>query len=567
MSRSTPVHRRLVHQRRRPTLTALVALAGVTALTAGCSTADTTATAGTATDDADTTTDARSAGAPTAGGELVYLEYQPHTTLYPPQAGFYPNGGLVNNLTDRLTYQNPETLEIEPWIATDWEVSEDATEYTFHLRPDVTFSDGTPLDAEVVAANFDVFGLGDADLGLTVSEAVNNYAGSEVVDEDTVVLRFDAPAPGFLQAASTITSGLVSAATLERGLEEYGPGSTTEIVGSGPFVAVEEEIGTRIRLEAREDYDWAPPSLEHQGRAHLDAIEVLVTPEDSVRIGSLTSGQADYVRYVQAYDEEQVTGAGFDLYAPQTRGVNNGLALRPTHPILADVDVRRAILHGVNAQEVVETVYTANYPAATSHLSATALGYADQSAGLAHDPELARSLLDDAGWAEGEDGIRAKDGERLSLDVYASNAQPLSKPNLELVAQQLRTIGVELNVKTADSATITAESRDPLRTPLYHSMVGRADHDVIKSQFHTENRDVLISDDPHLDELLDVVASEPDPDARAAASGAVQEYLTEQAYYIPIFEEPQVYGAAPHVHGVTFESVGRPTFYDLWLDR
>ncbi|MEE6272320.1 TIGR04028 family ABC transporter substrate-binding protein [Georgenia sp. MJ206] len=508
-----------------------------------------------------------SATDPVTGGELTYLEYEPHTTLYPPQGGFYPNGGLVNNVTDRLTYQDPETLEIEPWIATDWEVSADATEYTFNLRDGVTFSDGTPLDADVVAKNFDLYGLGDAERGLTVSEAINNYAGSEVVDADTVTFRFSAPAPGFLQATSTINSGLLSAETLERGLDEFGPGSSTEIVGSGPFVIAEEEIGTRIRLEARTDYDWAPPSLEHQGRAYLDALDIVVTPEDSVRIGSLTSGQADYVRYVQAYDEAQVEAAGFDLYAPQTRGVNNGLALRPTNPLLADVRVRQALLHGVDAQEVVETVYTDNYPVATSQLSASALGYTDQADALAHDPERSAELLDEAGWEPGEDGVRTKDGKRLSLDVYASNAQPLSKPNLELVAQQLRAIGVELNVKTADSATITAESRDPLATPLYHSMVGRADHDVIKSQFHTANRDVLISDDAELDALLEAVASEPDGAARAERSVEVQRYLTEQAYYIPLFEEPQVYGAASYVEGVGFESVGRPTFYDVWLNE
>ncbi|TRW46287.1 TIGR04028 family ABC transporter substrate-binding protein [Georgenia yuyongxinii] len=507
------------------------------------------------------------AGAPVVGGELTYLEPNPHTNLYPPQAGYYPNGGLVNNITDRLTYQNPETLEIEPWIATDWEVNADATEYTFNLRDGVTFSDGTALDAQVVAKNFDTYGLGNADLGLTVSEAINNYASSDVVDEDTVTFHFAAPAPGFLQATSTINSGLLSAETLDKSLEELGAGSATDIVGSGPFVVAQEEIGTQIRLEAREDYDWAPPSLEHQGRAYLDAVNIVITPEDSVRIGSLTSGQADVARYVQAYDEAQVEAAGLNLYAPQTRGVNNGLALRASNPLLSDLRVRQALLHGVNAQEVVDTVYTTNYPAATSQLSKAARGYKDESAGLAYDPALSARLLDESGWIPAADGIREKDGARLSLDVYASPAQPLSKPNLELVSQQLKEIGVELNVKTGDIATVTAETRDPLKAPLYHSMVGRADHDVIKSQFHSENRDVLISEDATLDALLEAVAAEPDPAKRDEASGAVQDYLTEQALYIPIFEEPQVYGAAADVEGVGFESVGRPTYYGVWLNR
>jgi peptide/nickel transport system substrate-binding protein len=511
--------------------------------------------------------DSATTGEPVAGGTLTYLEHQTYTNLYPPQAGFYPNGGIVNNITARLTWQNPETLEIEPWVATEWTVNADATEYTFDIRDDVTFSDGTPLDAAAVAKNFDVYGLGDPESGLTVSEAINNYASSEVVDADTVTFRFSAPSPGFLQATSTINSGLLSPETLDRSLEELGAGNATEIVGSGPFVITEEKLGTELTLEAREDYDWAPASFEHQGRAHLDAIHLIVTPEDSVRIGSLLSGQADYIRYVQAFDEARVSSSGFELYAPQTRGVNNGLSLRFTNPLLSDIRVRQALVAGVDSQEVVDTIFTENYPRATSALSSSAQGFKDESEHYEYDPDKAEALLDEAGWVAGADGIREKDGERLSLTVYEAKPQPLSKQTLELVAQQLKKIGVELNVKSADAGTYAEDIKDPLKTPVYHSMVGRADLDVIKSQFHTKNRNTLLSDDAELDRLLEAVASTADPDERIAASQAVQDYLAEQAYVIPLFEEPQVYGAATYVHGIEFESVGRPSFYDVWLDK
>ncbi len=90
------------------------------------------------------------ADTPVKGGTLIYLEQQPHTNLYPPAGGFYPNGGILNQITDKLTWQNPKTLEIEPWIAESWTSNADKTEYTFHLRKGVTFSDGTPLDAAAV---------------------------------------------------------------------------------------------------------------------------------------------------------------------------------------------------------------------------------------------------------------------------------------------------------------------------------------------------------------------------------------------------------------------------------
>nr|WP_284252523.1 TIGR04028 family ABC transporter substrate-binding protein [Litorihabitans aurantiacus] len=495
------------------------------------------------------------------------MEYQPYTTLYPPQSGFYPNGALIANITDKLVYQDPETLEFSPWIATDWTVNADATEYTFNLRDGVTFSDGTPLDAAVVAKNFDAYGLGDAEAGFPVSEQINNYVSSEVVDDDTVTFRFSAPSPGFLQATSANGAGLLSSATLDGDLDDYAPGNATGVIGSGPFVITEETVGTELLLEAREDYDWAPEASEHQGRAYLDAVSFAITPEDSVRIGALTSGQADVIRYVQAYDEDQVSGAGLQLFAPQTQGVNNSLSLRFTNEILADEKVRRAIVAGVDAQEVVDTVFTENYPVATGVLSHTALGYVDLSDQLAYDPQEAERLLDEAGWVPGSDGIRSKDGQRLTLVASEAKPQPLSRDTLTLVSQQLKEIGVDLQILAADSGTYAEAITDPDQVQLYHSMVGRTDLDVIKSQYASTNRDANLSDDAELDRLLGLVASTADPEARLAASADAQRYLVEHAYVIPLFEEPQVYGAQPYVQGFGWDTVARPIFYDTWLEQ
>ncbi len=73
------------------------------------------------------------ADTPVKGGTLIYLEQQPHTNLYPPAGGFYPNGGILNQITDKLTWQNPKTLEIEPWIAESW--TSNADKNRVHLPP------------------------------------------------------------------------------------------------------------------------------------------------------------------------------------------------------------------------------------------------------------------------------------------------------------------------------------------------------------------------------------------------------------------------------------------------
>ncbi|EMY7924498.1 TIGR04028 family ABC transporter substrate-binding protein [Klebsiella aerogenes] len=513
---------------------------------------------------------------PIKGGTLIYLEQQPHTNLYPPAGGFYPNGGILNQITDKLTWQNPETLAIEPWIAESWTSNDDKTEYTFKLRPGVTFSDGTPLDANAVAKNFDTYGLGNKALRLPVSEVINNYDRSEVIDPLTVKFYFKKPSPGFLQGTATIGSGLVSLSTLARSFEALG--DARHIIGSGPFTVKDEKPGRELTLVARKDYQWGPKNLAQQGPANLDGITYIVTPEDSVRIGALLAGQAGFIRQVQAYDEKQATDQGFNIYAAPTRGVNDSLSFRPDNPLVADQRVRQALLHATNAKQVVETLFSPNYPQASSVIARTAAGYVDLSDKLAFDQQKAKQLLDEAGWIPGADGIRQKAGQRLALTVYESLPQPQNKEVLQLVAQQWRQVGVALSVKAGDAGSRVLDNLDPLKTPLTVSEVGRADPDVVKSMFFPANRDALLQQggssdkvksfrDDKLNALLTAISAEVDGQKRLQLTGDAQRYLLDNAYVIPIFEEPQVFAGASWVKGVRFEAVGRPSFYGVWLDK
>ncbi|MBR0681872.1 TIGR04028 family ABC transporter substrate-binding protein [Roseomonas eburnea] len=513
-------------------------------------------------------------GAPVQGGTLIYLEQQTYTNLYPPAGGFYPNGGVLNQITDKLTYQNPQTLEIEPWIAESWTVNADATEYVFRLRPGVTFSDGTPLDAAAVAKNYDTFGLGNRELRQPVSEVITNYQRSEVIDPLTVRFAFRAPSPGFLQGTSVIGSGLVSPATLALPFDQLG--DATKIIGSGPFVVARQVLGRELVLNARRDYAWGPAKHPHQGRALLDTVRIIVSGEDSVRIGGLLSGQAHVIRQVQAYDEGRVTSRGFQLFAPSTRGVNNSIAFRPDNPLVADIRVRRALLHATNAQEVVDTLFSPNYPKATSVIASTAQGYVNLADRLTYDPALAVRLLEEAGWTLGPNGVRQKDGRELILTAYESPPQPRNKDTLQLVAQQWSRVGVRLNVMAGDLGSRTVDSLDPAKTPVAPAMVGRADPDVIRSNYYPTTRNALLQTggvsqrvqsfrDDELNRLLEAIASETDPAKRLALTGDVQRYILDKAYVIPLFEEPQVFAAAPRVRGFGFEAVGRPSFYGTWL--
>jgi len=172
----------------RTSLPRLAVLVTVAAVASACS--------GSSTDPAD-----RPAGEPVSGGTLRYAVASYPTCLDAALRArlFSGPGQYAETLTDQ-----DENGDIVPRLASSWEITDGGRTYTFRLRDDVTFSDGTPLTAEVVKANLDALVRfaeeGKADT--PVNSALNSYAGADVVDEHTVRVRFDLPELGFLRNAS-----------------------------------------------------------------------------------------------------------------------------------------------------------------------------------------------------------------------------------------------------------------------------------------------------------------------------------------------------------------------------
>src|SRR5699024_2268708 len=128
-------------------------------------------------------------------------------------------------------------------------------------------------------------------------------------------------------------------------------------------------------------------------------------------------------------------------------------------------------------------------------ISQNARGYKDQGAAYDFDPELSKQLLDATGWEVGSDGIRVKDGKRLSITANLAMPQPRSREVITMVQEQLRRIGIELHLNSGDQATQDSDAKDPSKIQLHHTMVGRADYDVIKSHYSVDNRDSFINQD------------------------------------------------------------------------
>ncbi|WOF23278.1 ABC transporter substrate-binding protein [Microbacterium betulae] len=516
-------------------------------------------------------------GAPVSGGTLEFALIDYQRSPDPHWGTNYAESIVADNITDKLTWQDPDTGEITPWLAESWEVDEALTEFTFHLRDDVTFSDGTPFDAEAVKANFDQYVNGDASLGINPNGAVlfPGYLETAVDDEFTVTVRFSQPSASFLQASSFTANagpGFLSPSTLALSAEERT--DPTKIIGTGPFVYEEWTEQVRTVLVKRDGYDWAPPAIDHDGEAYLDRIVFNTIPESSVRTGALQSGEIDATLDVGTTDEEPLEAAGFEIVSRQVSGTaiffNFNTQLFPTN----DIAVRRAIQLGWDRDALEQTVLTDNYSVATSVLADSVPGYADHSdTVLRYDPEEAKSILEEAGWRAGDDGVRIKDGERLEVSLIGISNLVANRPAYESVQQDLAEIGIDLQLNVLPLADYAAASASAVSDwNITAANRSRNDPAVLNLQYSPiiGNGSYIADDFEGRDEIVDRLGSLEltlDPDERTAYAEDAQDLLLEEyALVNPVYYPSQVIAHAPSVHGIIFDAQARNHFVDTWKD-
>ncbi|MYW06057.1 ABC transporter substrate-binding protein [Streptomyces sp. SID3343] len=499
------------------------------------------------------------AGPPRPGGTLTFALAADPTCLDPQQFGANASLNVGRQLVDSLTDQDGRTGEIKPWLATSWEVNPQATSFTFHLRPGVTFSDGSPLDGAAVKANLDgIVALGAK--ATIASSYLTGYIGTTVLEPGTVRVDFGAPSAQFLQATSTMSLGLLSSATIAKTPEQRCQG---DLVGSGPFTVRSYKPNQGVELAKRSGYTWGSSLFAHPGEAYLDKLVFKIVPESGVRAGSLESAQVDGISDVQPQDEARFE-SGYTVLTRPNPGVVFGLQANVARPILAEEAVRRAIQKAVDRPELAQTVLTPKYKAATSVLASVTPGWVDLSAGLGHDPEGAERLLEEAGWKPGRDGIRVKDGRRLSVDVIFAPLFNASQSVLELVQQELRKVGVELKLrKLATGEQQQVQAAGDYDFAYYN--VTRSDADILRTLFGTRTGNRLNVAAGELDNVLDDQAQNLDPALRAARIGDAQRIVVDRAYVVPLFELSQVHALGARVHGLTFEASSRLQFHDTWV--
>ncbi|WP_437880758.1 ABC transporter substrate-binding protein [Pseudomonas sp. LRF_L74] len=476
---------------------------------------------------------------------------------------------LLRNVAESLTDQDPKTGEIIPWLAKSWEISDDALTYTFHLRQDVTFSNGERFDAHAVKTAFDSDKAFATALPATFGATyLAGYDHAEVVDDFTIRLVLARPNAGFLQATSTTNLAILAPASYTLSAEERSLG---KIIGTGPFVLEHYTPEVGARLVKRKGYAWASANVKNQGEAHLDAIELSYIPEESVRNGLFLQGKADILWPRNPFSEVDIKlfqskgatiqsrslpGPAYNLY-PNTRAPR----------LLADKQVRLALQKAIDRKTYASAVYNAEFPVVRGIYDVTTPYAKDQSEKLVYDPQGAERLLDEAGWSKGPDGYRYKDGQRLSLNY---NITPAETAGDVLLQDQLRKVGIDLKLAVTTRAEWFAANAAG-NYDLTVNYMTRAEPIILQTILdpRSANSAAVATNtyEPQVLEkataLFDAGLTATSAQQRADAYGGLQDLLLDESSAFPIYERVWQAATSPRVKNFQWTAEGFALLNDI----
>jgi peptide/nickel transport system substrate-binding protein len=516
--------------------------------------------------------DSSSSAEPQDGGTLVYAtgDAEP-TCLDPHVGGNYPQAMLTTQVLEPLVGRDAEG-EILPWLATGWEISEDGLTWDFTLAEGITFTDGTPFDAEAVKVN--VEHLQDpATQSSTGYLALAKVSEVEVVDATHARFHLTEPDSALAESLSQPWLAIESPTGIARGMDA----NCAAPVGTGPFVVESWTPQQQVDLVRNDDYATAAPEATHEGAAHLDRIVWRFIPDAATRYAALQSGEVQVIDNPQpdAIATAQAGGDISDVDAPRPGSVNR-LELNSGQAPFDDVRVREAFVRAADVDPGIESLYAGTVTRSYSPLSSSEPTAVSDESLFGTDPDAAQDLLDEAGWTERDaEGYRTKDGQRLTVRFPVSTNQSVAAEQslFEQVQANAKAVGFEVVITPLDlsgwyealganeyeivSAPYTKVGPDVLRI-LYHSS------GIVPAPSGYFANHAQVSD-PALDEILDRAAEVTDPAERAELYAQAQQTVLDGFFILPLYDQQNHY-LTRGVEGVrTLHTVGTPTFLDTQL--
>lgn len=476
-------------------------------------------------------------------------------------------------LYDCLVYQD-EQGNISPWLARSWDISEDGKTYTFHLRDDVTFSDGEKFNAQALQTNLEHM-RDPATKSPLAAAYIAPYLGGKVIDDYTFEAHLREPYTPFLDVLAQSWLSMIS----PKQIREAPKTIAEHPIGSGPFLLQSYTRDQGAVFIKRPGYNWAPPVTRHKGEAYLDRIELSYVPEAMIRFTALESGQSDFALDAPPQNAAAIRANPNLVMRSRIRKGNpsRSMTFNVEQPPFDDVRVRRAVAKAIDREGLAWISGFGEYIAKADFLAANTRFYQPNNDALAYDVKAANALLDDAGWT-GRDaqGYRTKDGQRLKATLLSYDNPAFPASVSVAIQADLKKVGFEMPIEMLPLTRVTekryagkfqalAGGYWHTNTPdglfvLYHSQA--ISTDKIIGQNVGRFRDV------ELDRVLSAARQSRDPVELQALYGEAQKRLTETVPAVPSVESQVLTAYGRQVQGVIFDtSHNVPFFTSIWLDR
>lgn len=473
--------------------------------------------------------------APRAGGQLVHGSVQEPDRIWEPVTGLTVSSEISQLVNGHLLGIN-EKLEHVPSLALDVPtldnggISKDGLRYTFRLRKGVKWHDGQPFTSADVAFTYSV--LTNPAVDIRGRAGWNKVKVVETPDDSTTVFVFSAVDAAFLDRVAALGMlpkhllGTLSGAEIKTHAWFRAP------VGLGPFVLKEWVPGSHLLLVKNASY-WKP------GRPYLDRIVYKIVPDANALLNQLETGDVDTrVRLVSEHVDPVKKLGNLNLVSVPT--VTPWLLwMNHTVAPFAEKPVRQALAYGFDKERLVKTILGGNATAAWQLLPPVSWAYNPKIVHHAYNPGGSRSLLDGTGWKTGPDGIRVRDGKRLSFEIANIGGEQERVQVLSFVQQQWREIGVEARIRTVDVGAMWGNMLPKRQFEMAYSYTGRLpDPDMSTHYLSPELKPATNFagySNAEVDRLLLAASATVDRAKRTAAYARVQEIVADDVVYLFLY--------------------------------
>jgi len=470
----------------------------------------------------------------------------------------------LSSVYDTLVFQDPDNGTFVPGLAESWTISSDGLVYTFKLREDVKFHDGTAFNAKAVEANLQYI-LNPDHVSQKAIMMLGPMEGVEIIDEYSIAIQLKEPFAPLLDSLAQVYLGMASPSALEEwGPEEY----QFHQVGTGPYRFVEYIPNDRLTLEKNDDYAWAP-SIYHHDIAQIDTITFQFYEDPATRGLALESGEVDILGEVPPLDAKRLAESEeFRLYPVPIPGQPLQFFFNTLKPPTDDPLMRQALIQSLDREFIVDTIFGPFSPVAEGPLSASTIGFSPDYTYPEFNVDQAQQTLDALGWdLDDSTGLRSRDGKRFQLLIVVPPWG--SNPDVgQLIRAAWENLGAEVSLEVAPGFGPLKQVQDAGN---YHAIginFFGTDPDLLRSFFaSTGFYNWSGFKDSNLDALLTSgVRSSLDSDLRQTYYDQVFKIIRDQAIILPIRDYVNLVVARSNIQGLRFSSQGWfPFLIDLSL--